>query len=202
MKKQEEINLKLERRNVKISDVVFGEQNAVVGEQLILNKDELVSFIKGLENINDAKIDIAMPGDRTRIIPVKDVIEPRVKVEGIPGFAGVTTTTGQLGYGAYNVLNGVAIVTIGDIVGFQEGVLDMWGEGAKWTPFSKTMNIVVDLICDKNLKPHEHEKAVRMGGLLTAEYIGKIAQSAPVFSTEVFEVGSIDEETAKYPNLP
>ncbi|MFZ2257535.1 MAG: glycine/sarcosine/betaine reductase component B subunit [Clostridiaceae bacterium] len=194
--------MKLERRNVKISDVVFGEQNAVVGEQLILKKDELVSFIKGIENVTDATIDIAMPGDKTRIIPVKDVIEPRVKVEGIPGFAGVTTTTGQLGYGAYNVMNGVAVVTIGDIVGFQEGVLDMWGEGAKWTPFSKTMNIVVDLICDKNLKPHEHEKAVRMGGLMTAEYIGKIAETAPIFSTEVFEVGSIDEETAKYPNLP
>lgn len=75
--------MKLERRKVKISDVVFGDRNAVVGEQLILNKDELVSFIKGLENITDVNVDIAKPGDKTRIIPVKDVIEPRVKVEGV-----------------------------------------------------------------------------------------------------------------------
>lgn len=194
--------MKLERRKVKISDVVFGDKNAVVGEQLVLNRDELVGFIKGLENITDVQVDVAKPGEKTRIIPVKDVIEPRVKVEGVPGFAGVTTQTGQLGNGAYNVLDGVAVMTIGDIVGFQEGVVDMWGEGAKWTPFSKTLNIVVDLTVPETLKPHEHEKTVRMAGLRTAEYIGEIARTAPVTEVETFEVGNIDEEVAKYPELP
>lgn len=61
------------------------------------------------------------------------------------GFAGVTTDVAQLGEGIVNVLYGAAVVTIGDIVGFQEGVIDMWGEGAKWTPFSKTYNIVIDI---------------------------------------------------------
>ncbi len=194
--------MKLERRKVKISDVVFGDKNEVVGEQLVLNRDELVSYIKGLENIKEVAVDIAKPGEKTRIIPVKDVIEPRVKVEGVPGFAGVTSQTGQLGHGAYNVLEGVAIVTIGDIVGFQEGVIDMWGEGAKWTPFSKTLNLVVDLTVVDGLTPHEHELAVRMAGLLTSEYVGQFAKDAPVYETETFEVGSNPEETAKYPDLP
>ncbi len=64
---------------------------------------------------------------KTRIIPVKDVIEPRVKIEGTGnGFPGVTTKMAQLGEGKVNVLYGAAIVTVGDIVGFQEGVIDMW----------------------------------------------------------------------------
>lgn len=194
--------MKLERRKVKISDIVFGEKNGIENGKLVINKDELESFAKSLENIVSVRVDIARPGEEVRIIPVKDVIEPRCKVEGIKGFAGVTTDIGQLGYGAYNVLDGVAIVTIGDIVGFQEGVIDMWGEGAKWTPFSKTLNLVIDLSCTEGLKPHEHEKAVRMAGLLISEYIGEIGKDAKADEVEVFEVGSMDEEAAKYPNLP
>lgn len=194
--------MKLERRKVRINDVVFGDKNAVENDKLILNEKELVDFAKGLLDIADAKFDIARPGEKVRIIPVKDVIEPRVKVEGVKGFAGVTTEIGQLGYGAYNVLEGVAIMTIGDIVGFQEGVVDMWGEGAKWTPFSKTFNIVVDLKVVDGLRPHEHEKAVRLAGLSIAEYVGEIAKNAPVYETQVFEIGDNVEESKKYPNLP
>lgn len=194
--------MKLERRKVKITDVVFGPEHKVEGETLILNKEEVIAFLKTMDYVEDANVDIAKPGEKVRIIPVKDVIEPRVKVEGVKGFAGVTTDLGQLGEGAYNVLDGVAIMTIGDIVGFQEGVVDMWGEGAKWTPFSKTINIVMDLTCNKDLKPHEHEKCVRLAGLKVAEYIGEIAKDAKVTEVETFEIGNIMEETKKYPDLP
>ncbi|PKK38983.1 Glycine reductase component B beta subunit [Clostridiaceae bacterium JG1575] len=194
--------MKLERRKVKINDVVFGDHHGIQDAVLTINQKELEDFIEGLENIETAKVDLAKPGEPIRIIPVKDVIEPRVKVEGVPGFAGVTTQTGPLGEGAYQVLDGVAVVTIGDIVGFQEGIIDMWGEGAKWTPFSKTLNVVVDLTVSEGLKPHEHEKAVRLAGLKTAEYLGTLAKEAPVDAVETFEMGSIVEETAKYPDLP
>lgn len=61
------------------------------------------------------------------------------------GFPGVSSKMAQAGEGKVNVLYGAVVVTVGDIVGFQEGVIDMWGEGAKWTPFSKTFNLVVDI---------------------------------------------------------
>ncbi len=194
--------MKLERQKVKISDIAFGAENAVDGEKLIINQDEIVAYIESFDNVSKAKVDIAMPGDKTRIIPVKDVIEPRVKIEGAEGFAGVTTKTAQLGEGVYKVMDGVAIVTIGDIVGFQEGVIDMWGEGAIYTPFSKTMNIVVDISVVDGLKPHEHETTVRLVGLGVSEYIGNIAKDAPVFETQTWELGSIPEESDKYPELP
>ena len=34
-------------------------------------------------------------------------------------------------------------MTVGKIVGFQEGIIDMQGPGAEFTPFSKTNNIVL-----------------------------------------------------------
>ena len=61
------------------------------------------------------------------------------------GFPGVSSKMAQAGEGKVNVLYGAVVVTVGDIVGFQEGVIDMRGEGVKWTPFSKTFNLVVDI---------------------------------------------------------
>ncbi|SCZ76478.1 glycine/sarcosine/betaine reductase component B subunit [Acidaminobacter hydrogenoformans] len=195
--------MKLELRKIQIKDVVFGEKMEVNGGVLTINKDQVVAKLMEDHRVKEIKIDLAKPGEKTRIIPVKDVIEPRVKIEGEgKGFPGVTGKMVQLGDGKVNVLDGAAVVTIGDIVGFQEGVVDMWGEGAKWTPFSKTFNIVVDIIPNEGLEPHVHEETVRLAGLKAAEIIGEAGRNAEPDKVEVFEMGNHAEESAKYPNLP
>lgn len=195
--------MKLELRKIQIKDVVFGEKMEVSGGVLTINKEQIVKALKEDPRVKEIKVDLARPGEKTRIIPVKDVIEPRVKIEGEgKGFPGVTGKMVQLGEGKVNVLDGAAVVTIGDIVGFQEGVVDMWGEGAKWTPFSKTCNIVVDITPADGLEPHIHEETVRLAGLKAAEVIGEAGRYAEPDKVEVFEMGNHAEETAKYPNLP
>ncbi|MDK9710145.1 glycine/sarcosine/betaine reductase component B subunit [Acidaminobacter sp.] len=195
--------MKLELRKIQIKDVVFGDKMEVNGGVLTINKDQVVAKLMEDHRVKEIKIDLAKPGEKTRIIPVKDCIEPRVKIEGEgKGFPGVTGKMVPLGDGKVNVLDGAAVVTIGDIVGFQEGVVDMWGEGAKWTPFSKTFNIVVDIIPVEGLEPHVHEETVRLAGLKAAEVIGEAGRYAEPTNVEVFEMGNHAEESAKYPNLP
>ncbi len=195
--------MKLELRKIQIKDVVFGEKMEVNGGVLSINKDQLVAKLMEDHRVKEIKVDLAKPGEKTRIIPVKDCIEPRVKIEGEgKGFPGVTGKMVPLGDGKVNVLDGAAVVTIGDIVGFQEGVVDMWGEGAKWTPFSKTFNIVVDIIPVEGLEPHVHEETVRLAGLKAAEVIGEAGRYAEPTKVEVFEMGNHAEESAKYPHLP
>lgn len=194
--------LRLEFRKISINDLRFGDETKVENGTLVVQKEMLIEELKSIPNVKDIKIDIAKPGEKTRIIPVKDVIQPRYKVEGAEGFAGVTSDVAQLGEGIVNVLDGAAIVTIGDIVGFQEGVIDMWGEGAKWTPFSKTFNIVVDISVDDDLSPHEHEETVRIVGLRASELVGLAGKDAKEDSVEVYELGNNVEESKKYPELP
>ncbi len=194
--------MKLEYKKIEIQDVQFGEETKVEGSTLTVNKEALIEELKKNENVKSIEVDLAKPGEKTRIIPVKDVIEPRYKEEGNPGFAGVTTDAKPLGDGIVKILENVAVVTIGDIVGFQEGVIDMWGEGAKWTPFSKTLNIVVDITPVEGLSPHEHEELCRLVGLRASEVIGEAAKDAEPTSTEVYEKGSMAEESLKYPDLP
>lgn len=195
--------MKLELRRINIKDIQFGGETKVENGVLIVNKDELMEKLKEDENIEDVKLDIARPGEKVRIIPVKDVIEPRVKIEGEGnGFPGVSTKIAQLGDGKVNVLYGAAIVTVGDIVGFQEGVVDMWGEGAKWTPFSKTFNLVMDVVPVKGLAPHAHEKTVRLAGLRAAEFVGEAGRNTEPDEILTYEMENHAKENAKYPNLP
>ena len=195
--------MRLEIQKVKIDSIVFGNETSVSGTQLTIHKDALIEQLKELPNIKDIKIDIAMPGEKKRIIPVKDVIQPRVKVKGDgKGFPGVTSGIAQMGDGVVKSLDEVAVVTIGDIVGFQEGIIDMWGEGAKWTPFSKTKNIVINITPVDGLHPHEHEETVRIAGLTAAEIIGEAARETACSESDIYELGTIKEETEKYPDLP
>lgn len=195
--------MKLELRRIHIKDIQLGNETAVKDGVLTVNAEELINLLKEDERIKDVKIDVARPGEKTRIIPVKDVIEPRVKIEGKgKGFPGVTSKMEQAGEGKVNVLYGAAVVTVGDIVGFQEGVIDMWGEGAKWTPFSKTYNLVVDITPVEGLQPHIHEETVRLAGLKAAEYVGEAGRDVEPDEVLVYEMGSHAEESKKYPDLP
>ena len=82
--------LRLELGNIFIKDVQFGPETKVENGVLYVNKEELLKEVGGDERLASIDIDIVHPGDEVRIIPVKDVIEPRVKVEGkggvFPGF--------------------------------------------------------------------------------------------------------------------
>lgn len=195
--------MNLEFRKIKIKDIYFGDETFIEDNKLTINKDEFIKELKKVPNVREINVDLAKPGEKTRIIPVKDVIEPRYKVDGVKGFSGVTSDIGQLGEGIVNVLEGTAIVTIGDIVGFQEGIIDMWGEGAKWTPFSKTLNIVVDISVIDGLNPHEHEEACRLVGLKASEYIGSASKNIiKIDSLEKYEINDNKVETEKFPDLP
>ncbi len=196
--------MKLELRKIRIDRIELSSNNDINSNKLTLDKQWLIDELSKIHNVKEIKISLAMPNEKKRIIPVKDVIEPRYRVDSKSSyFAGVTGEVAQLGEGVVNVLEGAAVVTIGDIVGFQEGVIDMWGEGAKWTPFSKTCNIVVDITVVEGLNPHEHEYTVREVGLKCAELIGQISKDIEKFDkTEVYEIGNMVEETNKYPTLP
>lgn len=194
--------MRLEQKLIYIKDVVLSDVNKVEDGVLYVDVEGLKQVVLEDDKIVDVKVDLAKPGDRTRIVPVKDVIEPRYREERLNGFPGVTTKYEQAGEGSVKILRGAALVTIGDMVGFQEGVIDMWGEGARWTPFSKTCNIVIDIKPIDGIDPHVHERVVRLAGLKASSYIGTAAIEAEPDEVKVYELGSMKEETEKYPDLP
>ena len=195
--------MKLEMGYIYIKDIQFADESKVQDGVLYVNKDELRKTALEDEHLKSAEFDIAKPGESVRITPVKDVIEPRVKVEGNGGeFPGVVAKVDTVGSGKTYALKGMAVVTAGPIVGFQEGVIDMTGPGADYTPFSKTQNLVMVLEPVEGIKQHDYERAVRMAGFRVASYIGELARELTPDETEVFETCTIKEGLEKYPDLP
>lgn len=195
--------MKLELGYIHIKDIVFDTESKVKDNVLHVNKGELIAKLLEDETLKSVELHIAKPGESIRITPVKDVIEPRVKVEGEGGiFPGVISKVKTVGSGKTNVLKDMAVVTTGDIVGFQEGIIDMTGIGAEYTPFSKLNNLV--LVCQPvdGVSKYDHEKAVRLAGLKTATYLGELAKELAPEETQTFETLGIKEGIEKYPELP
>lgn len=199
-----EVNgLKLELGYIFIKDIQFAEKSKVENGTLYVNKEEVKAIILEDQNFKSADAELAKPGESVRIMPVKDVIEPRVKVEGPGGiFPGMVSKVETVGSGKTNVLKGAAVITTGKIVGFQEGIIDMTGPGAEYTPFSQTNNLV--LVCEpiESLKQHEHEKALRFAGYKVAMYLGELAKNMTPDQVDTFETPTLVEGIKMYPELP
>ena len=194
---------RLELGHINIKDIQFGPESKIEDGVLYVDEEAVKAIVLEDEKIKSCKLDIARPGESVRITPVKDVIEPRVKVEGRGGvFPGVINKVDTVGEGKTYALKGMAVVTAGKIVGFQEGIIDMTGPGADYTPFSKLNNLVV--VCEPvdGLKQHDYEPAVRFAGFRVAVYLGELARELTPDSTEVFETYGIMEGAEKLPGLP
>ncbi|MEL3906890.1 MAG: glycine/sarcosine/betaine reductase component B subunit [Treponema sp.] len=196
--------MKLELGVIPIDEMRFSDETALIGTCLQINKVELEAFIKKDPLIIDVSLAIAKPGDSLRIISVKDVIEPRCKIEGggmcFPGF--FTGEEETVGSGKTFVLRGAAVVTAGTVVGFQEGIIDMSGPGAQYTPFSKTVNLVVSAMVNPEITRAAKEKALRLMGLKTARYLAEAARNAVPAETEIYETLGPVEQARHHSGLP
>lgn len=175
--------------NFQIEAVDFGEKTRLRGRSLIVDKDDLSRFLLNHDDrIKAVDIALAQPGESTRIICVKDVIEPWCKVHG-----------DNPGDGIRHILKNVTVVTCGKIIGFQEGIIDMSGPGALYSPFSKTMNVVLDIEVTDDLTPHQHEEVVRRAGHLAAAFLGEAGRQDEPDERRTFD--TLDTSSNSH-NLP
>ena len=143
--RRKKTDMRLELHKAQVRGIQFGPTTSLGGNRVLqVNRDELIAHLSEDPRLKSIELDVARPGEKVRIVPVKDVVEPRCKIEGggeiFPGVVGDVESVGQ---GKTFVLDGAAVVTCGKIVGFQEGIIDMSGNGAEYTPFSRTFNLVV-----------------------------------------------------------
>jgi glycine reductase len=152
--------------------------------------------------LGSVDIKLAKPGEKKRIIPIKDVLEPRAKSGGssttFPGFFG---TAEPVGTGITSVLDGVAVVTCGRLVNFQEGLIDMAGPGAEYSLFSKKLNVVLVMTPIEKIGKHEHEEAVRVAGIKAAHYLGLAGTLTPSDEENRYSVNTFLEMEDRQRNL-
>jgi sarcosine reductase len=192
-------------RKITVSDIGLSSPTRLEKGKLSVDVDELTRLLRSDPNIQDVRFAIALPGESVRIIPVKDVIEPRLSlIPGHPVFPGVLSTwdpaAAGIPSGEIASLCGMVVTTVGSIVGFQEGLIDMSGPGARYSLFSQKRHLVLDITVKKGVGRHDHEKTIRMGGLKASDYIARSVMDKP-FPSDSHET-LVNPETPGSPASP
>ncbi len=195
--------MELKIHRVVVKALSEGDKTSFNAGTLTVNRQEIADMLMKDPRFSSVKVELAQPGDSTRIIPVKDVVEPRCKIEGpgevFPGFIGDVETVGQ---GATLVLSGAAVVTCGKIVGFQEGIIDMSGPGAEYTPFSRTFNIVLVVEPADDLEKHNYESACRLAGLRVAHFLASAVKDSAKGEVQSYALPDLAKAMTSFPGLP
>ena len=199
--------MKLSIGNLYVKDVVLGEENSFKDGVLTINKKAAIDYLMGEdEHITSLDIVIARPGDDTRIVPVIETIEPRCRMDGRTLFPGVTGDLVPCGDGELKAFKQCCVTVVGGTWGsFGDGVIDMGGEGAKHTYWSKLINICMVGETDEEDERHEQQKtnhALRWAGHRFAEWIGQFAKDLEPEDTEEYVFDPVLKRSPDRANLP
>lgn len=189
--------MRLELASFPVKELVWGKKTAYDQGVLSLNKEELLSFVKRDSRIGSAELEIACPGDRTRIVGIRDAVEPRVKAEGPGGvFPGILNSLQTVGEGVTHRLSQMAIITSARYAASTRSgagastasTLDMWGLGASITPFGATQNLVLLLEVTGGLPEFDVHLAIQNAELGLAERLARTTLGIRPAYSETFEL--------------
>ena len=188
----------------KVSDVVLNDAARLDGEVLRVDQDELASLLMEDPRVKGVTLEVVKPGESTRIVHLRDTVEPRIKVAGSGCvFPGIMGGTEQVGEGRTHRLAGVAVMEsapLPTVNGVRMGAasdsfLDMTGPGAL-SPFTQTINIVLCMDMDQTLSDLEFESSMQRSGLKAAIYLAEATLGLTPPLVETFDLQQTD------PSLP
>lgn len=200
--------MKLKIGTFHVKDVVSDNLTTYEDGILKLNIQDLINEVLSDRAIIYASIEITKPGDSTRIVGYRDIIEPRIKISGngicYPGICNRSAET--VGTGTTYRLDGVGVVNISDVTppptqkndvnlknvkqiksGF-DILFDMSGPSADIIPYSKIFNVCLIINTDSDLSKEarawaSQEATLKVSDKLSQTVIGKNPTDIEVFDS-------------------
>ncbi|MCL2578941.1 MAG: glycine/sarcosine/betaine reductase component B subunit [Oscillospiraceae bacterium] len=198
--------MKLTLANFHVKDIIFGDKTQLKDGVLTVNEKEALAVVLEDSHITQAELHVVRPGDEVRMVPVKEAIEPRYRAGGGPVFPGVTGEMLQAGNGVTHALKDMSVLVVGKHAGgFQDGLIDMSGEGAKYTYYSQLKHLVLVADTDEDFERREQQKknrALRWAGMRLAEYLGSCTKDLTPDDTDVYQLDPITKRSAAVNGLP
>lgn len=192
--------MKLEIGNFWVKDVVFGEKTSFENGILTINEKEAIKALNSEGKLKNVKLHVAKPGQSVRILPIKEIVEARIRPDGRAVFPGETGPTKAAGEGAVYALKGMTVMAVGKYGGWEEGILDMSGPGADLSHYSKFINVCFTAEdADPTVDQGQHQNLnFRKGAKLLGEYLGQAVKELEPDEWEVYEL----DEREKSNGLP
>jgi glycine reductase len=207
--------MRLELGSFQVRDVRFGSTTALDDGLLTLDRDALLAPVMEESDIESASLDIARPGESTRIVGYYDIVEPRTKVSGegtiYPGKVGRSIAT--VGEGRTHRLAGVCVISCHEqdlkpyldreeIVRPQRRAawawhrfIDMSGPGAV-LPYSSTINVCLTMKLKDGLNHSDRAVVIDTAAFRLSDTLAETTAGLEPDSLETFDVSERD------PSLP
>jgi glycine reductase complex component B subunit alpha and beta len=196
--------MRLELGTFPVREVAFGGATRYRDGVLEIDRADVLRAVREDPRIAAAELELARPGESVRIWPVRDVIEPRVKVEGpgtvYPGVCGRPVAT--VGEGRTHRLSGIGVVEVSNVNwhdaggDYVEQYVDMSGPWAELVPQSRLLNVCLVVEPDPALAIDAQNEAVHAAALVVADRLAECTRTLTPPERRVFELAPAD------PSLP
>jgi glycine reductase len=196
--------VRLELGTFPVRDAVLGAATRWRDGVLEIDREAVLAAVRRDPLVETASLEIARPGESVRIWPVRDVIEPRVKVEGpgvtYPGWPGRSIEA--VGRGRTHRLGGLGVVEVSSVNwhdaggDFVDQYLDMSGPWAELLPQSRLVNVCLVVEPDPAVTVQTQNEVVHRATLAVSDALAAPVRALDPPEREVFEL------TAAPPELP
>ena len=178
-----------------VRQILLGRDHRYQDGLLEVDCEDLVRLVSQDARIGSARFDVVNPGDPVRVTGIRDVIEPRIKIDSeaqvFPGVIGPVLTVGD---GVTHRLSGMAVLataayegTIRAGTGVQRSaLLDMWGTGAAASRFSTLRHLVLILTIREGLGELAAHEAIQHAALTVACRLAETTIGLLPAHTQVF----------------
>jgi len=221
--------MRLEKGFVSVTKIQFGAKTALAGGVLTVNKDELTAYLMQDQRLGKVELDLANPGDSTRIVRTIYEFEPRVRTGSRKGqfpWPGVLGAGTDAGDGSLTVLDNTVVMVVNPSnLDNQPQLVPIAPDNAGATTqmnsdagglFSKFHNLVVmawpprfydyvPKVIEGAITTRERDDfyaALAVAGMRAAAYLGNVAVDMKPEKTEVYELPPLSAAGKGMETLP
>ena len=193
--------MKLTLADFPVRQIRLGNTYGYQDGLLEVDCEDLVRLVSQDARIGSARIDVVSPCDPVRVTGIRDVVEPRVKIDSeAQVFPGVIGPVLAVGGGLTHRLSGMAVLataayegTIRAGTGVQRSaLLDMWGEGAAVSRFSALRHLVLILEIRSGLGELAAHQAIQQAAFIVACRLAETTKELLPTRTQEFATGNVN----------
>jgi len=188
--------MRLEMGTFPVRDARFGARTRWHDGVLEIDREAVLAAVREDPLVSSARLELARPGESVRVWPVRDVVEPRVKVDGpgvtYPGWFGRSIES--VGRGRTHRLAGLGVVEVSSVNwhdaggDFVDQYIDMSGPWAELIPQARLVNVCLVVEPDPAIDIHSKNEVVHRATLAVSDHLAAAVRDLAPPEREVFEL--------------
>jgi sarcosine reductase len=189
--------MRLEMAEFPVGRIRLGGADRYQDGLLEVDCDDLVRRVLRDARIEEASFDTVLPGEEVRVTGIRDVVEPRVKLDGeAQVFPGTIGPVEGVGNGRTHRLSGMTVLataayegTIRAGTGVQRSaILDMWGPGAAASRFSQFVHLILITRLKEGLGELEAHSAIQTAEFEVAKKLAEVTRGVTPEQVQHYEL--------------